>query len=68
MRKLGDEECLVSAVMSTYTGAKIVVRTAYVNSNSFEAQVGMHQGSILSPLLFVIVMKALSREFRVALP
>jgi len=30
--------------------------------------VGMHQGSALSPLLFVIVMEAISREFRVALP
>jgi len=28
----------------------------------------MHQGSALSPLLLVIVMEALSREFRVALP
>ena len=28
----------------------------------------MHQGSALSALLFVIVMEALSREFRVALP
>jgi len=28
----------------------------------------MHQGSALSPLLFVIVTEALSREFRVALP
>jgi len=28
----------------------------------------MHQGSALSPLLFVIVMEALSREFRVTLP
>jgi len=28
----------------------------------------MHQGSGLSPLLFVIVMEALSREFRVTLP
>ena len=28
----------------------------------------MHQGSRLSPLLFVIVMEAISREFRVALP
>ena len=27
----------------------------------------MHQGSALSPLLFVIVMEAISREFRVAL-
>jgi len=29
---------------------------------------GMHQRSTLSPLLFVIVMEALSRDFRVALP
>ena len=28
----------------------------------------MHQGSALSPLVFVIVIEALSREFRVALP
>ena len=28
---------------------------------------GMHQGSALSPLLFVIFMEAISREFRVAL-
>jgi len=34
----------------------------------FEVKVGMHQGSALSSLLFVIAMEALSREFRVALP
>ena len=28
----------------------------------------MHQGSGLSPLLFMIVMEAISREFRVAVP
>jgi len=67
LRKLGAEEWLVSAVMSMYTGAKAVVRTVYGNSNGFEVKVGMHQGSVLSPLLFVMVMEALSREFRVAL-
>ena len=68
MRKLGVEEWLVSAVMSMYTGAKTFVRTVYGNSKRFEVKVGMHQGSTLSPLLFVIVMEVISREFRVALP
>ena len=68
MRKLGVEEWLVSAVMSMYIGAKTVVRTVYGNSEGFEAKVNMHQGSGLSSLLFVIVMEAISREFRVALP
>jgi len=37
-------------------------------SNGFDVKVGMHQGSALSPLLFVTVMEALFREFRLALP
>jgi len=47
---------------------KTVVRTVHGNSSSFEVKVGMHQGSALSPLLFVIVVEAISREFRIALP
>jgi len=43
------------------TGAKLVVSTVYGNSNGFEVKIGMHQGSALSPLLFAIVMEALSR-------
>jgi len=51
-----------------YTGARIVVRTVYGNTKCFEVKVGMHQGSALSALQFVIVMEALSREFIDALP
>jgi len=50
------------------TGAQTVVRTVYDNSKGFQVKVGMHQGSALSPLLFAIVMEAVSREFRVTLP
>ena len=31
-------------------------------------KVGDHQGSVLSPLLFIIVLEALSREFRAGVP
>ena len=31
-------------------------------------KVGVHQGSILSPLLFIIVLEALSHEFRASVP
>ena len=43
------EEWLVSAVMSMYAGAKTVVRTVRDNSKYFEVNVGMQQGSVLSP-------------------
>jgi len=69
MRKLGVEEWLVSAVMSVYRCKNSCHNSSwYCNSSGFEVKVIMHQGSALSPLLFVIVMEAISREFRVALP
>ena len=37
-------------------------------SEDFTVSVGVHQGSVLSPLLFIIVLEALSRDFRVDLP
>ena len=47
---------------------RTVLRTVYGSSNGFQVKVSMHHGSALSPLLFLIVMETLSREFRVALP
>jgi len=32
-------------------------------SDEFELGVGVHQGSVLSPFLFIMVLEALSREF-----
>jgi len=51
-----------------YTGAKIDVKTVYGNCKGLEVNVDMHQGSALNPLLFMIVVEAISREFRVAMP
>ena len=37
-------------------------------SEEFEVKVGVHQSSVLSPLLFIIVLEALSCEFRSGVP
>ena len=37
-------------------------------SEEFEVKVGVHQGSVLSPLLFIIVLEALSRDLRPGVP
>ena len=39
-------------------GAKSVLVRGY--SEEFEVKVGVHQGSVFSPLLFIIVLEALS--------
>ena len=37
-------------------------------SDAFSVKVGVHQGSVLSLLLFIMLLEALSREFRAGLP
>jgi hypothetical protein len=37
-------------------------------SDAFEVRVGVHQGSVHSPLLFIIVLVALSRTYKGGLP
>jgi len=52
----------VKAVMAMYEGAQTVVRTTEGDSKAFKVKVGLHQGSVLSPLLFVIVMEMILRD------
>ena len=56
MRKKGLSEVIVRAVIGLYGGAKTRVRVAFAYSEEFEVKVGVHQGSVLSPLLFAIVI------------
>ena len=44
------------------------VRVNSLFTDEFEVKVGVHQGSVLSPLLFIIVLDALSSEFRTGTP
>ena len=68
LRKVGVEEWVVRVVQAMYHDARSRVRVNDSYSNSLDVKVGVHQGSVLSPLLFVIVLEAISREFRVGCP
>ena len=68
VRKLGIDEWLVRLVQSMYKDVRSRVRVGDGYSEEFGVGVGVHQGSVLSPLLFIIVLEALSREFRTGCP
>jgi len=54
--------------MATYEDSRSVVRTQMGETEEFEVGVGVHQGSALSPLLFVIVMEEVTKLVRHGLP
>ena len=59
LRKLGLDEWIVRLVQGMYSNARSRVRVGKGYSEEFEVKVGVHQGSVLSPLLFIIVLEAL---------
>ena len=68
MRKLKIDEWLVRIVQSMYKEVRSRVRVGDEYSNSFDVRIGVHQGSVLSPLIFVIVLEAISMESRTGCP
>ena len=68
MRKLGVDEWIIKLVQAMYVNARSRVRVNSSYSDAFGVNVGVHQGSVLSPLLFIMVLEALSREFRTGCP
>ena len=55
-------------VQGMYANERSRVRVGEGCSDGFEVKVGVHQGSVLSPLLFIIVLETLPGEFRSGVP
>ena len=68
IRRAGVEDWVLCALKAMYEKAKSCVHVNGQFSGWFIIKVGIHQGAALSPLLFITVMEALSREFRVVCP
>ena len=68
LRSVGVEEWSIRVIQGMYTNARSRVRVNGQYSEEFGVAVGVQQGSVLSPLLFILVLEALSREFRTGAP
>ena len=60
------DEWIVRLVQGMYSNARSRVHVGEGTVKSLK--VGVQQGSVLSPLLFIIVLEALSPEFRCGVP
>ena len=63
LRKLELDEWVIRLVKAIYSVAPSSVQVNGSCSEPFKVMVGAYQASLLSPLLVIIVMEALSREF-----
>ena len=64
MRKSEIIEKYVRLVQDMYEESETVVRYAVGTTESFKVRVGLHQGSALSPFLFVVITDRLTDEVR----
>ena len=62
LRCKGVSESLIELVKEMYSGSSTRVNTMYGKTQEFEIGVGLHQGSALSPFLFVVVLDTLTEQ------
>ena len=64
LRQAGISEKYVNVIQDMYEGCETAVRCAVGVTDAFKVEVGLHQGSALSPFLFVMIMDRLTEEVR----
>ena len=62
LRWMGTPESEVKIVEAIYENTKARVVVGLGMSNEFQVNIGLRQGSALSPLLFILVMELINRK------
>ncbi|GKA86944.1 retrovirus-related pol polyprotein LINE-1, partial [Tanacetum coccineum] len=64
----GTSRRYIKVIRDMYDGAKTRVRTSIGNTEFFPVDVGLHQGSAISPYLFALILDGLSRGIQEDIP
>nr|GEU73762.1 retrovirus-related Pol polyprotein LINE-1 [Tanacetum cinerariifolium] len=68
LRDKGTPVKYIKVIQDMYEGARTCVRTPTGNSKYFPMDVGLHQGSAISPYLFALILDELSRGIQESIP
>ena len=68
LRRQMIPEKLIRLVMLTYTASRTTIRSKLGDSGEIDITVGVHQGSVLSPLLFITIMEEATKDIRDGTP
>jgi hypothetical protein len=58
----------ITLIKDMYDNVVISVRTSDRDTNDFPINIGLHQGSALSPYLFALVMDEVTRDIQGSIP
>ena len=62
------KEAYINIIRDIYFGCKTSIMTSAGKTKGIEIEVGLHQGSALSPLLFVIIIDVITEEVEEGTP
>ena len=62
LRKKRVPEAYIKIIQDMYEDCQTQVTTREGNTKYFDVKVGLHQGSAINPLLFIIIMDVLASE------
>ena len=62
LRRKGVQEAYINIIRDMYAGCKKSVMNSAGRTKEIEIEVGLHQGSALSPLLFVRIIDVITEE------